>query len=125
MIPIRLWLFIAGALVATSSVQADSLDGVWRSIGYGYVFEIKGPDLKAFEVTATTCVPGLAATRDDIAIDGREATFRTRNGAQFFFRAGGSGDHRVMHNEGVASDVRIDRLPRLPAVCENPTTNTP
>ncbi len=125
MIPTRFWMFLAGALVVTSSAQADSLDGFWRSQGYGYVFEIKGPDLKAFEVTATTCVPGLSATRDDIAIAGRETTFRTRNGAEFFVRAGGTGNHRIMHNEGVASDVRIDRLPRLPAVCEHPTTNTP
>jgi hypothetical protein len=30
-----------------------------------------------------------------------------------------------LHNEGSASDVRLDRLPRLPVVCEHSTPNTP
>jgi hypothetical protein len=121
----RLWILLAGALVAAPSTQEPSLDGVWRSQGYGYVFEIKGPNLRAFEVTATTCVPGLAAVRGDSAIAGREATFRTQDSAVFFVRAGGSSDHKILHNEGSASDVRIDRLPRLPPVCDNPTPDTP
>jgi len=41
-----------------SSAQKQSLDGVWRSEGYGLVFDIQGATLKSFEVTATTCMPG-------------------------------------------------------------------
>jgi hypothetical protein len=104
---------------------AASLDGVWRSQGYGHVFVIAGRSLKAFEVTATTCVPAFDAERDVRAVPGREATFVTKEGGVFFVRAEGSGDHKVTHNQGSASDVRIDRLPALPAVCEPPTANTP
>jgi hypothetical protein len=60
-----------------SSAQKQSLDGAWRSEGYGMVFDIQGATLKSFEVTATTCVPGDAAQREDTSIDGREATFKT------------------------------------------------
>ena len=120
MILAMLWVLLANA-----PSKAPSLDGVWRSQGYGDVFEITGPNLKAFEVTATTCLPGLTAVRDDSAIAGREATFRTEGGGEFFVRAGGSGDHRIFHNEGSASDVRFDRLQRLPAACDHPTPNTP
>ncbi len=115
----------AGAAQEPAAAPRSSPEGVWRTQGYGYVFEIKGPNLMAFEVTATTCVPGMTAVRDDSVIAGREATFRTADGAVFFIRRGGSDDHRIMHSEGSASDVRIDRLPLLPAVCEHPTANTP
>ena len=64
-----------------SSAQKQSLNGVWRSEGYGLVFDIQGATLKSFEVTVTTCVPGDAAQREDSSIDGREVTFKTTDGA--------------------------------------------
>ncbi len=118
MIQATLWMLLALS-------QTPSLDGVWRSQGYGDVFVIEGPNLKAYEVTATTCLPGLTAVRDDTAIAGREATFRTEGGSEFFVRAGGSAGHKIFHNEGSASDVRFDRLQRLPTVCDHTTPNTP
>ena len=51
-----------------SEVQKQSLDGVWKSEGYGMVFGIQGTTLKSFEVTATTCVLGDAAQRDNTSI---------------------------------------------------------
>jgi hypothetical protein len=124
---ISMWLsmLLAAALAAGAAQQAPSLDGVWRTQGYGYVIEIKGPTLRAFEVTATTCVPGFTALRDATAIAGREATFKTEDGGVLFIRAGGADDHKLLHREGSASDMRIDRLTRLPAVCDHPTPNTP
>ena len=122
---VRLLMLVAGAPVAVAAAQASSVEGVWRSQGYGYVLEIEGQSLKAFEVTATTCVPSVTAERDATAVPGREATFRTREGQVFFVRDGGASDHKLLHHEGSASDVRIDRLPRLPALCDHPTENTP
>jgi hypothetical protein len=121
------WLsmLLAWASIAVAPGQTPSLEGVWRSQGYGYVFEIKGLTVKAFEVTATTCVPGFTARRDATAVAGREATFKTQEGQEFFIRSGGAGDHKLLHHEGSASDVRIDRLPQLPAVCDDPTPDTP
>ena len=60
-----------------SSAQKQSLDGSWRSEGYGMVFDIQGATLKSFEVTATTCVPGDTGQREDTSIDGHGATFKT------------------------------------------------
>ncbi len=121
----RLSMVVVVALAGVSSAQAASMDGVWRTQGYGYVFQVQGDSLKAFEVTATTCVPGFTAKRDASVVPGREATFKSAEGYEFFVRDGGSPDHRVLHNEGSASDVRIDRVPRPPAVCDHPTPNTP
>ncbi len=72
-------------LLATSAASPKSLDGFWRSEGYGYVFEIKGAALNAFEVTTTTCVPGLSAQRQRTLTTGREATFKSRDDGVFSF----------------------------------------
>lgn len=106
-------------------VAGQSLDGVWQTEGYGQVFEIKGPRLEVFEVTTRTCLPGFTAKRENSAVADREATFRTSDGDVYFVRGGGARDHRVMHAEGSASDVRIDRLPQRPAACGQPIANTP
>jgi len=81
--------------------------------------------LKAFEVTARTCLPGFTAKREDTAIEGREATYRTSDGEVYFVRSAGEVDHRLLHDDGSASDIRIDRLPSMPSQCDHPTGDTP
>jgi hypothetical protein len=114
-------------LVASAAPsQAGPLDGVWRSLGYGFAIDIRGPDLQAYEVTETTCVKGFAARRDSAAAPGMEATFRTQDGQVLFVREGGTANRRIVHNDGSASDIRFDRLPAgLPAACRTLTPDTP
>jgi len=76
--------------LSSSSAQKQSLGGVRRSERYRLVFDIQGATLKSFEVTATTCVFGNAAQREDTSIDGREATFKITEGDVFFIRSGGT-----------------------------------
>lgn len=116
-------VLIWGSFSLPSGAQA--LDGLWRSEGYGYVFEVNNKILKAFEVTERTCVPGFTAKRQSSSVPDREATFRTADGDVYFVRAGATGDHRRLHAEGSVSDMRIDRLPEMPAICNRPTGNTP
>jgi hypothetical protein len=119
------FLAVLTGLVLVPWLQAQPLDGAWKSQGYGAVLEIQGRTLKAFEVTATTCVPGSTAQRDPTPLPGREASFNTPEGEVLFIRAGGSADHKLLHNDGSASDIRIDRMAGLPSICEHPTPNTP
>jgi len=116
---------LSGLVLAVLPLQAQSVDGVWRSRGYGDVFEIHGPTVKTYQVTSTTCVPGFTGQRDPGTIAGRDATFTHDRNEVLFIRSGGNADHKLLHNEGSASDVRLDRLPHLPAVCDHPTPNTP
>jgi peptidase S41-like protein len=118
-------VLLMAVVAGGAPAQTPPMDGVWRSQGYGNVFEIHGPTVNTFEVTTTTCVAGEAAAIDTTPVPGRIATFKTPGGGEMFVRAGGSADHKVLHREGSASDERIDRLPRLPAVCDHPTANTP
>jgi hypothetical protein len=121
----RLLAALALTGLAISSAQAQELDGVWRSEGYGDVFQIQGPAVKMFQVTATTCVAGPSAEREPGANEGREATFETVDGGVFFIRAGGAADHKLLRHQGASSDVRLSRVPRLPAACNQPTPDTP
>ena len=105
--------------------QTQKLDGVWRSEGYDDVFQIQGSAVKMFQVTARTCVAGSSAEREPGAIEGREASFKTVDGDVFFIRAGRDADHKLLHHQGASSDVRLDRVPRLPAACNQPTPDTP
>ncbi len=118
------------SLVSFLPLTAQSLDGVWRSEGYGDVFVIKGPDWKTFEVTSVTCLAGFSATRSAGATVDREATIRANedfdtDSPQFFVRLNRSNDHKRLHLEGAASDIRIDRIPRIPVVCDHLTPDTP
>ena len=116
--------FVLSALAPAATLGAQSLDGVWRTQGYGNVIQIQGQSLEAWEVTATTCVKSFSATRDSAATPGRMATFRG-NGDVFFVRTGGNKDFHLLHSDGAASDQRIDRIAVLPAVCTPPTSDTP
>jgi Peptidase family S41 len=116
---------IAVFIVLSGATFASSLDGVWKSQGYGYVFEITDKALKGFEVTTRTCVAGFEAKRDSNSEPGREATFRTGDGDVYFVRQGDTLDHRRLHSEGSASDIWIDRLPSMPSVCRSLTRDTP
>jgi len=89
------------------------------------VFEIQGPVLKAFEITTTTCVPGFTAKRVNDVTPGREITFKTKNKEIYFVRSSGVGDHKLLHREESIIDIQIDRISKLPALCEQPTANTP
>src|SRR5438105_5046499 len=109
-------------LLASSLIPlaAQSLDGVWRSQGYGNLYQIHGPTLKTFEVTTTTCVPSFTAK----AIAGREATFKSRIGV-FSISAGTSDNRKLLQYADSLSTIKIERLPNMPAVCDPPTPNTP
>ncbi len=122
---IRLSTYLAPVLFCAMPANPQALDGVWRSQGYGDLFQIQGRALKTFEVTTHTCVPGSTATRSTLAVPGREATFRSKQGDIFFVRTGVPEDHKLLHYEGSVSDIRIDRLSRMPLVCEPLTANTP
>lgn len=118
-------MFIAGVLISAGLPISQSLDGVWRSQGYGYVLEIEGPVLKEFEITETTCVQGFTAQRQN-SVDAKwEAAFKSKAEGVFFIRAGGDADHKLLDQEDSVAEIRMNRLAKMPAVCDRPTANTP
>jgi len=122
---IQISALLGAALLLVLPAFGQSIDGAWLSEGYGYAFNVRDGEWTAFEITSTTCVPSFTATRSGGTMSGREASFKRADGVSFFLRPGGSNDHRVLHFDGTASDMRIDRQSRMPAVCDHPTPNTP
>lgn len=105
-----------------SRIQAESLDGVWASEGYGLLIEIQRDNLTTHEITATSCLPSWVAKR----------TAKTANETVF------TGEHRVirfpnrpttdttrMHVDGTASDILLQRTSERTGRCGLPTDNTP
>jgi hypothetical protein len=122
---IQISALVGVAFLLSMPAMGQSLDGVWRSEGYGYAFKVQGEEWQASEITSTTCVAGFTATRSGGAMPDREASFKTTEGRPFLVRPGGANDHKVLHFDGSASDMRIDRLSRMPAVCDHLTPDSP
>ena len=116
-------MFLVGSFVPVAIGSGQSLDGVWRSQGYGDVFRIQGRDLREFDVTSKTCVAGFTAR--GLAATDREAAFKIAGGAVLVLKSGSSNDHKLLHFDFSDSDIRIDRLPEMPTVCDPPTADTP
>jgi hypothetical protein len=116
-------MLFVGSFLPVAIGSAQSLDGVWRSQGYGDVFRIQGRDLREFEVTSKTCVAGFIARR--VATPDREAAFKIADGGILFLKSGDSDDHKLLHFDSDEYDIRIDRLPEMPRLCDPPTANTP
>jgi len=121
----------AGTVAQTSaggagSVPGSGFAGVWKSDGYGVVLVLAGDALKLFEVTNTSCVASISAARvrGPAQQVGLEAAFRIGS-TVLELRAGQDAQTRRLHVAGAASDVLLQRLTTLPALCSTPTPNTP
>src|SRR4051794_36445785 len=98
-------LAMIAAPIAAASAQAASLDGAWRSVGYGYALTITGESLQSYEVTAISCVRTFRAHRSGPA-DASGTTFTIDSTPQSFILTPGSrADERRMHRNGAASDI--------------------
>jgi C-terminal processing protease CtpA/Prc len=107
------------------SVGAQSLDGRWRSEGYGLYFDVSGETLKAFEVTAISCLPSFSAQRAAAESNGDVVFKVVDRPTTFILRSGKDRDRRLLHQNGAASDVVIRRQRVAPAACTTPVLDTP
>ena len=126
--PVPRWCRLAIALGLVSSVAhaqpTESLDGVWKTEGYGIVLRVHGDALEAFELTALSCIPSMGAHR--VQSDGPGILFQADSDPNTFrVLPGTSADTRRFHEDGAASDKIIDRITSLPAGCAHPVANEP
>jgi len=120
----RLGVLVAGILLAGLVPTSESLDGRWRSEGYGLYFEIEGSTLKAYELTSISCLPAFTAERTGDDVEG--TTFKVVNqAATYLVRANGSASRRLIHRNGAASDVVVRRSSARPNPCARPIADTP
>jgi hypothetical protein len=126
-------LLCCGALLAPGQLArparaapAPALDGVWRSDGYGYLLEVDGKRLRAFESTAVSCIPTWTADRLDDKAEGALAVFRFRQApVKLFVSAGPAPDSLYFGMPGAASRMLCRRLAGRPALDRRPTDTPP
>lgn len=116
------WLLgLVVALTACSGPEraprepAQTIEGVWQSAGYGYVFDIAEDDagtkrLTAYERTSVSCLESDVLTQ--VEREGETTTFGEGGEAELVVHR--SGGQLVASDLGSAGHMRMDRLEKLP-----------
>ncbi len=112
-------------MVGSMSASTQSVEGVWRSEGWGSLYEIDRTTSRSFEITSTTCVAGFSAKRISGGNAGNGISFRSHNGGLFYIVSGGGEEHKRLEHPGGLTSVTLTRISALPDVCRPPTLNTP
>ncbi|HEY3744222.1 MAG TPA: S41 family peptidase [Bryobacteraceae bacterium] len=140
---VLLRLIVFGCLVATRPAWADQLDfrlqppkraltqapaelsglWLWRTEGYGYVIQVVGDSLKAFEVTDLSCIPSFQARQ--VEQDGSHVVFqRVDDSSRLVFRgATGAADQGRLTYTNAESAMILHRVDSFPTVCDRTTTD--
>jgi hypothetical protein len=101
-----------------------SLDGLWLSDAYGELVEIKGNDLRVYEITTLSCIPSEKASRKTEAGTTGEIVF-TADGDTFRIVPGPSQDTLWFHVDGAVSNILLRRTSSQPKRCGQPLADTP
>jgi Peptidase family S41/Tricorn protease C1 domain len=106
--------------------DADSLQGTWKSDGYGYIAEIKGNEFSLFDVTKNSFIPNSTDIPnskenfvDQIPGDGEVDLI------DFKIKSTTDDDIMIFESADAASDIIFQRIDEKPAVSEQPTPNDP
>src|SRR5690348_2826628 len=106
----KLRVILTAVLAVDCFGASAALDGVWRSQGWGFVYQVRGPDWQAFEVTSRTCVACSKAKRVTGGRPGSEATFQIRRGNLFSIADDGDSDHKRITTPTGLTSIAIERI---------------
>ncbi|WP_370939012.1 S41 family peptidase [Amycolatopsis sp. cg13] len=106
-------IFLAGLTMLSATVVPNStVDGVWRTDGYGQLVQVSGGKLTTYDVTKVSCLPGsLSGTGDGTRFSANEGSVVTIRAGRMSFD----------DNLGVRS---LRRVPGgLPTECQRPAAD--
>ncbi|GGU85395.1 peptidase [Streptomyces albospinus] len=107
----------APARAAGAADRAPSLDGVWRTDGYGTLVTIKGRALRTYETTAVSCLPGsVTGTRTGAPDAPGASRFTVPDQAPLTVPPAGTGRARLAFDDNVGSRT-LHRVGALPERC--------
>lgn len=115
---------IAQPLVKVPAAEAPSLDGYWLSDGYGMLAEIKGDEIKLFEITPLSCILSDTFKLQAAPPDPRGTRF-VKDSEVLFLSPGPSPKTEWFHGLGAASKILFRRAPARPEACSRETPNDP
>jgi hypothetical protein len=107
--------------------QERQISGIWVSDGYGLVLHIDANSMRAFQITAISCLPSWTASRRPEAPKGVEAVFLMRDSPmRILVTEGSSSDTRNFRiPESAASTILFRRAQRLAEICSKAPENSP
>jgi C-terminal processing protease CtpA/Prc len=106
--------------------DADSLQGTWKSDGYGYIFEIKGDEFSLFDVTENSFIPNITGNIvDQTPGDGEVDLALPDLPLELKIKSTTDDDVKTLETAGTASDIILQHIDEKPAVSEQPTPNDP
>ncbi|HJQ25398.1 MAG TPA: S41 family peptidase [Blastocatellia bacterium] len=111
-------------LVKASDKPAQSLDGYWLADGYGLLAEIKGDEIKLFEITSLSCIASDTLKLKAEPADSRGMRFASGDDA-IFLTPGPSPNTEWFHDPGAASKILFRRTATRPDVCTREVANDP
>ena len=112
---------ILQALFAAAQNKAEK--ELWLSDGYGLLVEIDHDELRAFQLTSISCIPGWSAQRDHKSRRSKESIFI--GSSTFRLSDGSSRDVKRLHIDGTTSDIVLHRTSERPATCAATPDNSP
>jgi len=104
--------------------ETDSLQGLWKSDGYGYIIEAKGDELSFFDVTENSFIPNNTGNNVDQTPGDGEVDFAVSD-LNLKIKSTTDDDVKLIEPEGNASDIILRRIDEKPSVSEQPTPNDP
>jgi hypothetical protein len=108
--------------------EADTLEGIWQSDGYGYVIEAKGNELNLYNVTKNGAIPYISVTNIDKTPGDGAVEFATPTNdspLNFKIKSTDSEDIKILDVDSTTSDITLKRIDEKPAVFDQPIPNTP
>jgi hypothetical protein len=121
---ILLCSLIVQPLVKSPAVEAQSLDGYWLSDGYGLLAEVKGGEIKLFEITSLSCILSDTFKLQAEPADPRGTRF-VKDSEVLFLSPGPAPNTEWFHGLGAASKILFRRTPARPEACSRETPNDP
>ena len=109
--------------------ETDSLEGLWKSDGYGYILEVKGDELSVFDVTKDSFIPSLAANNVDKTPGDGEVDFAVTTpgleAIELKIKSTTDDDVKILDAVGTATGITLQSIDEKPSVSEQPTPNDP
>lgn len=120
---------LAALGVSSLSAQRPSSSpavGLWRTEGYGLVFDVRQDSVIGYEVTKVSCIPTTRAVTKPTPPTGGLAAFgEPGTPVTYVILPGKSPNDARVHLAYAASDMIVHRIDRKPATCNAPTPDTP
>jgi Peptidase family S41/Tricorn protease C1 domain len=105
--------------------QLLPVDGVWGTVGYGWIFSVNSGRAEWFETTAISCLPSRTLLQLGKAGSDGALRFGDEHRAVQATLRRTDGGHGVLRLAGTVADIDLVQLPDLPAECTRSTPDDP